>query len=377
MARASKSKTDGKGNADGKTSAAGKGRASVPTRSKKQRRAGWPLEEEEVRSIACHYFCSRGMSATEIKNRLMERHSVEVTREEVYRFVRDAALRGWIHYDPPQHQALQHQIQKKAYPWLHEVSVVPTAMSEDVACRGAEMLLELLQQHYVGEEVHIGFSGGSALRTFAKRFAELLRGRVLHLPKRIVFHALVAGFDVFRPATDPNAFFTYFDEDPAMEVETSFVALHSPALGGAELDGTLRRLPGVGEAFERAGEIDIIVTATSSWKDEHCVLRGYMGESTQELEKEGCLGDMLWQPIGPRGPLDLDTHIRAMTIMKLSEVAKLVEKRKVRVLLVAGPCAACHRPKTEVVKAILEQEHRLVTHLAVDTRCARSLIAAR
>jgi DNA-binding transcriptional regulator LsrR (DeoR family) len=375
MARASK------GKADGKTPAAGKGRASSPTRSKKKRRAAWPLEEVEVRSIACHYFCTRGMSATEIKNRLLEKHSVEVTREEVYRFVRDAALRGCIHYDPPQHQALQHQIKKKAYPWLHEVSVVPTTMSEDVACRGAEMLLELLQQHYAGGVVHIGFSGGSALRTFARRFAELLRGRVRHLPKRIVFHAMVAGFDISKPTTDPNAFFTYFAEDPAMEVETRFVALHSLAMGGAELDGTLRTLPGVGEAYARAHQIDIIVTATSCWKDEHCVLRGYMGESSdsiEKLEKAGCLGDMLWQPIGPRGPLDdLDTHIRAMTVMSLSEVAEFVEEKKVRVLLVAAPCVACHRPKTEVVKAILEHERRLVTHLAVDTGCARALIAAR
>jgi hypothetical protein len=100
-------------------------------------------------------------------------------------------------------------------------------------------------------------------------------------------------------------------------------------------------------------------------------------ESVEKFEKEGCLGDMLWQPIGPRGPFELDTHIRAMTIMKLSEVAELIEEKRAQVLLVAGPCAACHRPKTEVLKAILEHERRLVTHLAVDSRSARSLIPAR
>jgi len=265
------------------------------------------------------------------------------------------------------------------YPWLHEVSVVPTAMSDDVACRGAEMLLALLQQHYAGREVHIGFSGGSTLRTFARRFAELLRDRVLHLPKRIVFHALVAGFDVYDPTTDPNAFLTFFAEELAMEVEISFVGLHLPAVGGAELDGQLRPLRGVREAYDLAKDIDIIVTATSSWKDEHCVLRSYMcesSESIQQLEEEGCLGDMLWQPIGPQGPFELDTHLRAMTIMKLSRVAELVEEKKIRVLLVAGPCTACHRPKAEVLKAILDHERRLVTHLAVDSRSVRSLIAA-
>jgi NMD protein affecting ribosome stability and mRNA decay len=104
---------------------------------------------------------------------------------------------------------------------------------------------------------------------------------------------------------------------------------------------------------------------------------GESPESVEKLEKEGCLGDMLWQPIGPRGPFELDTQIRAMTIMKLSEVAKLIEEKRVQVLLVAAPCATCHRPKTEVLKAILEHERRLVTHLTVDSRSARSLIAAR
>jgi DNA-binding transcriptional regulator LsrR (DeoR family) len=368
----------GEGKTGGQTEAAGKSRAAARRKSKKRKKA-WPLEEVEVRSIACHYFCTRGMSATEIKKRLLEKHSVDVTREEVYRFVRDAALNGWIHYDPPQQHALEHQIKNKAYPWLHEVSVVPTAMSDDVACRGAEMLLALLQQQYAGREVHIGFSGGSALHTFARRFAELLRGPALYLPKGIVFHALVAGFDVSDPTTDPNAFFTYLAKDPAMEVDTSFVALHSPAMGGADLDRELRTLPEIQEAHDRGEEIDIIVTATSCWKDAHCVLRRYMGkspESVKELEKKGCLGDMLWQPIGPRGPFELDTHIRAMTIMNLSKVASLVEHKRVKVLLVAAPCATCHRPKTEVLRAILEHERRLVTHLAVDGRCARSLIAA-
>lgn len=365
-----------KGKANGQAPAAGKAPAKGRTRGKRRGRGAWPLEEAEVRSIACHYFAFRGMTATEIKERLKEKHSVEVTREEVYRFVREAAARGWIHYDPPLQHALQHQIRKKA-PWLQDVGVVQTGMSEDVACRAAGMLLELLQQHYAGGKVHIGFSGGWSLRTFAKRFGELLRDPVGHLPKEIVFHALVAGFNVFDPTTDPNAFFTYLDKDHAMEVDTSFVALHAPAMIKAELEEQLRMLPGIQEAYGRSKEIDVIVTGTSCWTDPHSMLRQYLHVaegSVERLEKAGCLGDMLWQPLGPDGPFDLKTPLRAMTIMQLGEVSEFVAKKK-HVLLVAGPCANCHRPKTEVVKAILDQEHPLITHLAVDSRCARALLA--
>lgn len=65
-------------------------------------------------------------------------------------------------------------------------------------------------------------------------------------------------------------------------------------------------------------------------------------------------------------------NMRAMTVMKLSGVCQHVTDRG-QVLLIAGPCASCHTPKTDVVDAILGQEQRLVTHLAVDSRCVRAL----
>jgi DNA-binding transcriptional regulator LsrR (DeoR family) len=99
------------------------------------------------------------------------------------------------------------------------------------------------------------------------------------------------------------------------------------------------------------------------------------GESEEQLDREGCVGDMLWQPIGLDGPIEPKTVIRAMTIMDLSEVRELVAKGK-QVLLVAGPCSECHLPRTEVVKAVLDQDHQLITHLVVDSRCARELVSS-
>ncbi len=53
--------------------------------------------------------------------------------------------------------------------------------------------------------------------------------------------------------------------------------------------------------------------------------------------------------------------------------SELIAQKK-RVLLVAGPCHRCHAPKTEVVRVILGQQDRLITHLVTDSRCAREVL---
>jgi DNA-binding transcriptional regulator LsrR (DeoR family) len=333
------------------------------------------MTDEERLTTVCGYFCDEGLTAVQIQKRLQQDHSEPITREKPYEYLRKAISRGWIRFVPPQEHSLEQHV-RSAYPFLQDAVVVKTARAEDVAYRGAKALLELLQQHYVDEEVHIGFSGGTSLRMLARRFAELLREPVPHLPSKIVFHALVAGFDVSDPATDPNAFFIYFLNDPVMPFETSFVALHTPAMVPARFEEGLRDLPAIKEAYDRASEIDIFVTSTSCWTDEHSMLRHYMavaGESVDELEQAGCIGDILWQPIGADGPFELNSRIRAMTIMRLDQLSNRVAQRK-HVLLVAGPCHKCHAPKTRVVRAILDQQHRLITHLVTDSRCARAML---
>jgi DNA-binding transcriptional regulator LsrR (DeoR family) len=239
------------------------------------------------------------------------------------------------------------------------------------------MLLELIQQDYAGKTAHIGFSGGFGMRTLALRFGELLRTPTERLPEKIVFHAMVAGFDVTDPTTDPNAFFTYFVQDPAMQVTTSFVALHAPAMARPELLAELTSQPGIKEAYERAHEIDVIVTGASCWRDEHSALGHYLELAKQpvdDLVGAECIGDILWQPINCDGPIEMKTALRAMTLKQLDEVSEFVADQG-HVLLVSGPCSKCHLPKTEIVKAILEQKRQLITHLAVDSRCGRDLLA--
>jgi DNA-binding transcriptional regulator LsrR (DeoR family) len=337
------------------------------------------IEPSDLLSTVCGYFCHDGLRPVEIKEQLKEKHGIKISREAVYPLILQAAARGWIRFTPPQEIELHRRIKEDRYAWLQDLSVVPSARPEEVAFRGAKMLLEILQQHHADEVVHIGFSGGHALRLLAQRFSQLLREPAEHLPREIVFHALVAGFDVSEPTTDPNAFFTYFVDDPASLVKTSFVSFNAPAIASAGTIQELSNESGIREAYERAGEIDIIVTSASCWADPHCNFRRYLqlaGEWVEELEAIGCVGDILWQPLGEDGPIDVQSSKRAMTVIDLDEVSQFVANKN-RVLLVAGPCGVCKTPKTEVVKAILHQSKRIITHLAIDSGCARALLSAR
>jgi hypothetical protein len=102
----------------------------------------------------------------------------------------------------------------------------------------------------------------------------------------------------------------------------------------------------------------------------------YLADSPKSLEllnQAGCLGDMMWRPLGPKGPLELQTEIRAMTLMELSELPRFI-KRRGRVLLLLGPCGSCAGPKTDVLNAILRSEQPLVTDVVADSRSAGGLI---
>ena len=140
----------------------------------------------------------------------------------------------------------------------------------------------------------------------------------------------------------------------------------------------LKRLDGIHESFDRAKDLDIVVTSDSLWNDPHNKLRHYIEarypESIPALKKAGCMGDMLWRPLGLRGPVVEDTEIRAMTLMELTDLQEFIARGK-QVLLLLGPCAypGCNIPKTEMLKAILGIKPPLATHLVVNSVTARKL----
>jgi len=329
------------------------------------------LDRTELVSAACRMFCC-GLKASEIRDRIKTEFGVSMTREVPYLLIGRAAAQGWIRYTPPAQFAVEEKIRQR-YPRLQGLTVVHAAMAEDVANAGARALLRMLQQHYADSEVHIGFSGGHAMRMVARHLAELLREPSEALPKKIVFHALVAGFDLYDPTTAPNSFFTYFVSDPGLQVETAFVGLHAPPIISPKHVADVMALEPIRLARKQIDKLDIIMTSASPAKDEHNALRLYMHIPEDELKKAKCVGDILWQPLGPDGPIDLRSSVRALTLVDLKELQSFVAGGR-RVVLVAGPCGSCHLPKAGIVEAVLRQERPLITDLVTDSRCASELL---
>ncbi len=337
------------------------------------------LHDELVATVA-KYFC-RGMPMTQIRRELKEKLDIPLTREMPYRLVAFAAQKGWLLYRAPLAADIAEQIMQK-YQRLKDVTVVRTGVSDDISYHVAEMLLDqvcrLSRTRSPDRPVHIGFAGGKSLRKSARHFAEMLREPREDLPKSIVFHAMVAGFNVTDPSTDPNGFFTYFAGEPPLQVRTSFVGLLAPGIVRAADLTMLRSLQYIRDAFELAKDIDIIVTSAGGhWQEAHSSLCGIYAKasprSVEQLNAAGCIGDMMWCPMGKDGPLDIDTEMRTVTLMELSELPGFIERGKT-VLLLLGPCGKCGGPKQEVLRSILASDSRLVTHLVVDSRSARGLL---
>lgn len=334
---------------------------------------GW----EEQLAVVCRLFCE-GNNPTAIARRVREDYgSRTFTRQSTYPLLLKAAKAGGLRFVPKPSFTWSSKLRTQ-YGWLADVKVVHTNQFEDVAYQGAETLLSLLQhvKREANRAVHIGFAGGHAVRRLAQIFAQLLDESDADLPDTLVLHALVAGFEVMDPTTDPNTFFTLFRNRTSVNTRFEFVGLHTPPVVQASEYDLLRNAEGIKESYDHAADVDIIVTSAANWSDEHSTFRKYMEKSagcSEVLVEAGCAGDMLWLPIGPRGPLEIHTRIRSMTLIELGELPDFIRKGK-HVLLVLGPCAMCQSTKSQVLSAILASKQRLISHLVVDTRSAREVL---
>lgn len=333
------------------------------------------MDKREITAAVCKLLC-KGHTATEICQHMKSHHGVELTREEPYQYVQYAASHGFLRYAAPAEHVMRGRL-KEQYPWLQGIEVVSTGVYDDVACNGASMLVDLVCKHhappYNRKEVHVGFAGGFAMRKLAQRFAELLEIPRDDLPPRVQLHALVSGFDLYEPTTDPNTYFSHFVGRPAMQTEISFVGLHAPAVVRKRQLRGLRTLYGIKEAYQRVPELDIIVTSAGDWSDEHNPLLQLMKtspDSMDMLRDAGCVGDMLWRPLGRQGPINIETEIRAMVLVELGDLEAFISSGK-HVLLALGPCGRCNKPKGRILQTILDQQIHLITHLVTDSRSLR------
>jgi DNA-binding transcriptional regulator LsrR (DeoR family) len=347
------------------------------------------FDRYEKMAVAAQLLCE-GWTFGEMEDVVRERFvSLKgANRTELYRLVNRAARDRLIHFRPPYHLDYEHRI-GSAHKALHRVTVVRTAALKDVTQLGAKTLLGLVQQRTgelasegesVKRVVHIGFAAGVAMRELAAAFADLLRQPFDFLPDKIVCHSLVAGFDPGDPSTDPNAFFTVLWEDSGLQVEIEPVWLPVPAPIGDEQLEFFWRQNAIQQAREATRQIDIVVTSGADWRDEHSLffrlLEAWSHDCARQLREQGCVGDILCQPLAMQGPLEGRTGLQALSLLELPELPAMIG-RGMKVLLVLGPCAACNRPKGALLDAVLSQKESLITHLIVDSRTAAEFVSRR
>jgi DNA-binding transcriptional regulator LsrR (DeoR family) len=229
------------------------------------------------------------------------------------------------------------------------------------------------------QEIHIGWSGGDSMARIAAALARILTEPASGLPERLILHALVSGFDVERPMTAPNVFFSHF-MSPALLVKVDFVGLHAPAIIKSEDAESFLTLPGIREARDLARDLDIVVTSAASFTDDHGMLKRYCqqvdpsGQLVERLRKDGCVGDMLWLPMSVDGPMNVDRYpYRGLTVIDLEMLPQFIRRGK-KILLSLGVCGLCKAHKADILKAILGQKDAIISHLVTDSRTARALL---
>jgi len=266
-----------------------------------------------------------------------------------------------------------------------EVQVVNVRRPEairHVTSAGAELVLSLVEK--IGRRkrpVHIGLGAGYSAMMVARHLADRIRSDP-DCPG-LVLHALSAGgFQVDKPQRSPITYFNYFD---GALTKVDFVALFSHTIVPNDDYERIRKSPGVQKAFERADEIDIVVTSFAWAHDEHGMLRQFLKHLVDagELESDtirrmldaGWTGDVQFRPYSATGPILEECPVRAVTLFELSDLARIAHTEGKHVVLLARPCGECGTLKTEALRPLLtEPSLRLWTHLVVDVDTAGALL---
>lgn len=337
------------------------------------------LSRDEVLSAVCKYF-TRGHSPAEIVNLVKASHKVTLTREDPYRLVSYASQRGWLAFHAPVDYELTERF-KEQYSWLDKVVVVRTSVADDISYHVAAVLRDLMLEMCRGKkEFHLGLTGGNTLRKASRHFATMLKEPHEDLPENLVLHAMVGGFtykENFKP-TDANSFFSYFAGEPGIKVNTSFVGLHAPGIVPPKLIEQLKALHYIKAAYERVDQIQVILTSAGGhWRRKHSIMydlfQQWSPNSLESLNDANVIGDIMWRPLNEDGPVDVQTEMRAMTLVELGDLPRMIKAGK-KVILHLGPCGNCGGPKTEVLSAILHSRQQLITHLVCDSRSAKGLL---
>ena len=306
----------------------------------------------------------------------------KTNREQIFPIIRQAIDHGYLELRPPREFVLGSRLSTQ-FPLMPAdtriLDVRPPTVVDNLAESAAEVVMGLIQK--VGDErttehqrVHVGFGAGETTCRVAQALALRLRSEAMVPP--LTIHALSSGFATSDPLTAPVAFFSYFT---GLAHDIEYVGLFSAAVVKWKEYEDFKQLPGIRESFQEAEKLDVIVTSLAQAGDEHGLLNMFLnmeGGSQKGLEEHGHVGDVQWQPYSEKGPLDIDTGIRAVTIFDLQGLVSMASQPKKHVVLVAGPCVRCGESKAKALRPLLSvPELRVCNHLVTDVQTAKQILA--
>lgn len=336
------------------------------------------FEDELLVEISHRFFEEPGESTREIANAINKEWELEkpLTREQIYPLLREARRRRFFTLLPPLHSALREAVAKKYELPNHRLHVAPVRGNgalEIVAEKAADVIMGLIRDvAQKKDRVHIGLGAGGTMTQVAPRLASRLRSEA-ELPQ-LALHALSSGFNVERPHTAPVSFFSAFH---GVAPDIKYFGLFAPAV--VEKDNYKREIGrrGVVESFDRAADIDIIVSALAWSEDPDGELRHYI-EDARDLEqmgRDGWIGDVLYQPFSAFGPLPEKAKMKAVSLFTLAQLAERARTPGKHVVLVAGPCAYCGERKGPALRPLLSSpELRVWSEVIMDIQTAEQLL---
>jgi len=305
----------------------------------------------------------------------------KLTRESIYPLVAEGIKRKYLLLCPPIEQSLTAALAGQYHVDPARVRVVAArrqAANEQVTAAGADLVVELIEKLSAEGKrpVHLGLGAGWTSLRVAQRLAQRMRS-----PMRcegLVLHALSSGFDVSDPLRSPTSFFGLFADVP---VPVEYVGLFVSAAVPSSKYPALRRQPDMQESFDRAKEVDIVVTSLASADDAHGALNRFLGrwqeDALDELGEQGWVGDVLYMPYSTTGPIKVRQGMRAVTLFELSDLVAMAASGTRYVVLLGGPCGngECARTKTQALRPLLrEPTLRVFTHLVLDAGTASELL---
>ncbi len=345
-------------------------------------------------AMACQLLCE-GKNPTQIKEVMEERLGVKLTREMPYRYIQHGAQMNWLKYESPQDGELAERIKDRYLKRLETVVVPRTGELIHTAHAAASQIIEIFKKIKVEESrdtVHLGVAGGYTTDVVCKQLAHLYTQGIRNLPTKLVLHSIASGFDSDTVRTDPNVQLSHFENQAFPEhISIKFVTLNAPAIIDSSNRQNIMALQQIVDAKASLHKLDVLITSIGDRNDEHSAVRRYydkiiqqknQGDSGQQgsandlftgakttwnmLQEQDYVGDILWQPISSTGIIDIQTlPVHGLSLISLQEIPGLI-KNGTKVMVIAAPCAKCHKIKTNVVKALLTMDEQLLTHLIID-----------